>query len=62
MEGDECNLLDAVAWIKGVGCFLLFFSFFGKFAFVSFYFSFFFYVSCWFKWINPLIFCEFMGM
>lgn len=67
MESDESNLLDAVATILGLrgchwnalarGCFLLFFFFFGKFAFVFFYFSFFVRVysvrfPCWFKWIE----------
>lgn len=67
MKSDESNLLDAVATILGLrgchwnalarGCFLLFFFFFGKFAFVFFYFSFFVRVysvrfPCWFKWIE----------
>lgn len=59
MEGDECNLLDAVATMLGLRGLVVsssFFFFSEKFAFVFFYFSF--YVSCWFKWINPLIFCR----
>ena len=53
MEGDECNLLDAVATMLGLRGLVVsssFFSFLENLRLFSF--IFFFYVSCWFKWIE----------